>query len=123
RFIGCTAYPDCDYTRSLEGNSEDAQTPEIVEGRSCPECQKPLNIKAGKYGKFIGCSGYPDCNFIEPLEKPEDTGVQCPACKKGQILKRKSKRGKIFFSCARYPDCDYALWYPPINEPCPECQW
>lgn len=123
RFVGCTTYPECDYTRSLEGGSEDAHTPEVVEGRMCPECQKPLHIKVGKYGKFIGCSGYPDCRFIEPLQKPEDTGVTCPACKKGQILKRKSKRGKIFFSCARYPDCDYALWYPPIDKPCPECQW
>lgn len=123
RFIGCTAYPDCDYTRSLETGSEEAHVPEVVEGRACPKCSKELVIKAGKYGKFIGCSSYPDCNFIEPLEKPEDTEVQCPGCQKGNILKRKSKRGKIFYSCERYPDCDYALWYPPVNEPCPDCQW
>ncbi|HRE32705.1 MAG TPA: type I DNA topoisomerase, partial [Candidatus Berkiella sp.] len=105
RFIGCTSYPECDYTRSLEdGTSQDAK-PEIVEGRLCPTCQSPLQVKKGKYGKFIGCSSYPDCKFIEPLEKPEDTGVECPSCKEGNILKRKSRQGKIFYSCARYPEC------------------
>ncbi len=123
RFVGCTAYPECDYTRSLENSSEEAPASQVVEGRTCPECNHALHIKSGKYGKFIGCSSYPDCTFIEPLEKPEDTGVTCPACKKGQILKRKSKRGKIFFSCAKYPDCEYALWYPPVNQPCPECNF
>jgi DNA topoisomerase-1 len=123
RFIGCTSYPECDYTRSLEdGSSADAK-PEIVEGRLCPTCNAPLQIKKGKYGKFIGCSSYPDCKFIEPLEKPEDTGVVCPSCKEGSILKRKSRQGKIFFSCSRYPDCKYALWYQPFNEPCPLCAW
>lgn len=123
RFIGCTNYPECDYTRSLEdGTSSDAK-PEIVEGRLCPTCNSPLQIKKGKYGKFIGCSSYPECKFIEPLEKPEDTNVQCPSCKEGSILKRKSRQGKIFFSCSRYPDCKYALWYQPMNEPCPLCAW
>lgn len=122
RFIGCTGYPDCDYTRSLDENAA-SNEPEQVEGRVCPECQGALVIKRGKYGKFIGCSNYPKCKFIEPLEKPEDTGVQCPACKKANILKRKSRQGKIFFSCERYPDCKYALWYAPLNDPCPLCQW
>lgn len=123
RFIGCTAYPECDYTRSLETGQEEAHIPQVVEGRVCPQCNKPLHIKTGKYGKFIGCSSYPDCHFIEPLEKPQETGVTCPVCKEGHILKRKSKRGKIFYSCGRYPDCEYAIWYPPVDTPCPECQW
>lgn len=123
RFIGCTTYPECDYTRSLEEGSDAETKPEIVEGRLCPTCNSPLQIKKGKYGKFIGCSSYPDCKFIEPLEKPEDTGVQCPSCKEGNILKRKSRQGKIFYSCARYPDCKYALWYQPLNESCPTCEW
>lgn len=123
RFIGCTSYPECDYTRSLEDGSSEEAKPEIVEGRLCPTCNSPLQIKKGKYGKFIGCSSYPECKFIEPLEKPEDTNVQCPSCKEGSILKRKSRQGKIFFSCSRYPDCKYALWYQPLNEPCPTCAW
>jgi DNA topoisomerase-1 len=123
RFIGCTAYPDCDYTRSLDDKKEDQDAAQVVEGRSCPDCNNPLQIKKGKYGKFIGCSTYPKCKFIEPLEKPEDTGVACPDCTKGNILKRKSRGGKIFYSCQRYPDCKYALWYAPLNDPCPLCNW
>ncbi len=121
-FIGCSGYPDCKYTRNV-GEDRDSAEPEIVEGRSCPQCDSPLIIRNGRYGKFIGCSSYPDCKFIEPLEKPENTGVQCPECKKGNILKRKSRRGKIFFSCERYPDCNYAIWNQPLARPCPKCHW
>ncbi len=121
RFIGCNNYPECDYTRNLGEDS--AAEPEVVEGRNCPECDSPLIIRHGRYGKFIGCSGYPDCKYIEPLEKPEDTGVMCPECGKGAMLKRKSRYGKIFYSCATYPTCRYAVWNPPIDESCPSCGW
>ena len=121
-FIGCSGYPDCKYTRNVDESRESA-APEVVEGRSCPKCDSQLIIRSGRYGKFIGCSSYPDCKYIEPLEKPENTGVQCPQCRKGNILKRKSRRGKIFYSCERYPDCDYALWNPPLAQPCPKCHW
>ena len=121
RFIGCTDYPTCNYTRNL---SDSAQAePEVVEGRECPECKATLVYKSSRYGKFIGCSAYPDCRYIEPLEKPQDTGVQCPQCKKGQIFKRKARSGKLFYSCENYPSCDYALWYAPLNETCPTCHW
>lgn len=122
RFIGCTNYPTCSYTRNLN-NDAVAEEPEVVEGRSCPKCELPLVIKVGPYGKFIGCSGYPKCRHIEPLEKPSDTGVECPQCKKGTILKRKSRNGKIFYSCSEYPKCNYALWNAPVKESCPECHW
>jgi len=120
RFIGCTDYPECDYTRNLndDGNSE----PETV-GRDCPDCSSPLIFKVGRYGKFIGCSGYPDCRYIEPLDKPSDTGVKCPKCDDGSIMKRKSRKGKIFYSCSTYPKCDYAIWNEPVDEPCPKCGW
>ncbi|MEO5573398.1 MAG: type I DNA topoisomerase, partial [Gammaproteobacteria bacterium] len=86
-------------------------------------CTAALVIKAGRYGKFIGCSTYPACKHIEPLEKPADTGVECPQCHKGSLLKRKSRFGKIFYSCATYPECNYAVWNPPLAEACPKCQW
>ncbi len=123
RFIGCTGFPDCDYTRNLGDDKDAKNEPEVVEGRVCPDCGKDLLIREGRYGKFIGCSGYPDCKHIEPLEQPEDTGVKCPTCGKGTMLRRKSRRGKIFFSCSTYPDCDYAVWNEPIDEPCPDCGW
>ena len=121
-FVGCTGFPDCDYTRNI---GDDGDTPEVetVEGRQCPQCDAALIIRQGPYGKFIGCSNYPDCKFIEPLEKPTDTGVQCPQCKKGTMLKRKSRRGKIFYSCSTYPDCSYAVWNEPVDMPCPQCDW
>ena len=123
RFIGCTGFPECKYTRSLEGDDQDKAEAQIVEGRTCPKCGSPLHIKHGRYGKFIGCSGYPKCKHLEPLEKPKDTKVTCPECNKGTILQRKSRRGKIFYSCSRYPDCKYAIWNEPINEKCPKCGW
>jgi len=123
RFIGCTHYPECSYTRNLNDEPGASDELEIVEGRVCPKCESPLVLKAGRYGKFIGCSGYPTCKHMEPLEKPMDTGVECPQCKKGNILKRKSRNSKIFYSCSEYPKCDYALWNAPIKESCPECAW
>lgn len=122
KFIGCTAYPDCDYTRNLD-DKPGLVEPEIVQGRNCPLCDHPLLIKAGRYGKFIGCTNYPNCKHIEPLEKPADTGVECPLCHAGTLLKRKSRYGKIFYSCATYPKCTYAVWNEPVLEPCPKCQW
>jgi DNA topoisomerase-1 len=122
KFIGCSGYPECDYTRSMDGEVKPDE-PTVVEGRTCPQCGSPLHIKSGPYGKFIGCSAYPKCKFIEPLEKPKDTGVTCPECGQGTLIERKSRYGKIFYSCNTYPKCKYATWNPPINEPCPKCGW
>ncbi|MCF6218270.1 MAG: type I DNA topoisomerase [Gammaproteobacteria bacterium] len=121
-FIGCSGYPECDYTRSLDGE-EGGNTPEVVEGRTCPSCDAPLFIRQGRYGKFIGCSAYPKCKHLEPIEKPAETGVACPECGKGQMLMRKSRYGKIFYSCSSYPDCKYAVWNEPVDEACPDCGW
>ncbi len=122
RFIGCDNFPRCKYTRNLEDDGGESREPESLD-RECPECGNPLQIKTGRYGKFIGCSNYPECRHIEPLEKPEDTGVPCPQCREGTLLKRKSRNGKIFYSCSTYPKCTYALWNPPLAEACPECGW
>lgn len=123
RFIGCTAYPECDYTRNINGEEQSASEPEVVEGRKCPKCESDLWIRTGKYGKFIGCSSYPKCKHIESIEQPTNTGVTCPQCEKGEILTRKSRRGKVFYSCSEYPTCDYALWNEPLKEACPSCHW
>ncbi len=123
KFIGCTAYPECDYTRNIDGAEGESTEPEIVEGRKCPKCESDLLVRHGRFGKFIGCSAYPKCKFIESLEKPKDMGVVCPLCKEGSIVTRKSRYGKIFYSCSRYPDCKYAIWNEPIKEKCPKCGW
>jgi DNA topoisomerase-1 len=123
RFIGCTGYPECDYTQDLSGQDNEKNEPEVVEGRTCPICSSVLHIKTGRYGRFIGCSSYPQCKHMEPIEKPSDTGVECPKCHQAKILQRKSRKGKIFYSCGNYPKCDYALWNEPLNQPCPKCDW
>lgn len=122
RFIGCTGFPECDYTQDISGQDAEKKEPELV-GRDCPVCQHALHIKTGRYGRFIGCSNYPQCKHMEPLEKPADTEVTCPKCFQAKILQRKSRKGKIFYSCGDYPKCDYALWNEPINQPCPQCAW
>lgn len=123
RFIGCSGYPDCDYTRSLDETEPEKAEPEVVEGRSCPQCDSTLIIRKGRYGKFIGCSNYPKCKYIEPLEKPKDTGVTCPECGKGVLTQRKSRYGKVFYACSTYPECRYAVWNEPLDESCPKCNW
>ena len=124
RFIGCTGYPDCSYTRAVaEQPGAPSQDAELVEGRKCPDCGGDLKIKHGRYGKFIGCGNYPKCKHIESLNKPADTGVECPECRQGKIVKRQSRKGRVFFSCSRYPDCKYAIWNEPINQACPKCAW
>lgn len=123
RFIGCTTYPTCKYTRSLEQDNSEEAPPEIVSDRKCPSCEQDLIIKIGRYGKFIGCSQYPKCKHIEPLEKPKDLDISCPECHSGNLLQRKSRYGKIFFSCSTYPSCKYATWNEPIKETCPKCRW
>lgn len=127
RFIGCTGYPECTYTRNLNGGAEEAaaegSAQEEVARRSCPDCGNPLSVKQGRYGKFVGCSHYPKCKHVESLQKSIDTGVECPECHQGKMLKRQTRRGKIFFSCSRYPDCKYATWNEPIAESCPKCAW
>jgi DNA topoisomerase-1 len=120
-FIGCTGYPECKYTRDLKPSTgEPEPAPELLD-RKCPECGGDLAYKRGRYGRFIGCVNYPTCKHVEPLTKPKDTGVGCPECKQGTLMERKSRYGKLFYSCSRYPDCKYAVWDPPLAQPCPKC--
>lgn len=91
-------------------------------GRACPECGHPLVIRYGRFGKFIGCSDYPTCRYTEPYL--ERLGIPCPVCHRthgGEIIARKSKRGRTFYGCSRYPDCDFTVWKRPLPHPCPHC--
>ena len=88
-------------------------------GRACPECGKELVIRFGRYGKFISCSNFPECRHTEPwLEK---IGVECPK-DHGDIVERKTRKGRVFFGCANYPECEFTSWKQPLAEPCPNCQ-
>lgn len=88
--------------------------------KKCPKCGSPLVVRMSKYGKFYGCSNFPDCKYTKPIEKK--SGVKCPKCKKGDIIEKRSKKGKVFYGCNRWPDCDFALWNKPTGEKCPECE-
>jgi DNA topoisomerase-1 len=120
KFIACSGFPDCRHTAALSGDSKEPEEPVFSEEK-CEKCGSQMLIKDGRYGKFLACSGYPDCKNIQPLEKPKSTGVTCPECNEGDIQEKKSRYGKIFFSCNRYPKCKYALWNEPIEQPCPDC--
>ena len=85
----------------------------------CPECGKPLAIKMGRYGKFLACTGFPDCRYTKPLL--EKVGVPCPVCGKGEIVVRRSKKGRVFYGCSLYPECDFVSWDKPTGERCPTC--
>jgi len=125
RFVGCSGYPSCRYTRSIgEPNSTEEEAVSLpVEGRACPLCQGALLVKNGPYSKFLGCANYPACKYSEPLEKPQDTGVTCPLCHQGHLMAKKSRYGKLFYGCGTYPTCQYAVWDTPIAESCPLCAW
>jgi DNA topoisomerase-1 len=118
KFIACPNYPECKYTRNV---GEDSARPEPEEtGEACPECGRPLVKKTGRYGPFVGCSGYPECKYIKK-DPPKGTGVTCPKCGQGELVTKRSRRGKVFYSCNRYPDCDFAVWSMPLPDPCPHC--
>ena len=88
-------------------------------GEACPECGHDLVKKRGRFGEFIACSNYPECKYTRPILSK--IGVTCPKCGEGEIVKRKSKKGRSFYGCSRYPECDYVAWNRPIGEKCPEC--
>lgn len=114
KFLACSAYPECRYTRNLNGGrAEDEPTNEI-----CPSCGKPMVVKHGRYGKFIACSGYPDCKTTKPVT----LGIACPqeACA-GELVERRSKRGRTFYGCSAYPACKFVVWQRPVAEACPRC--
>jgi len=87
--------------------------------KKCPKCGAQLLIRVSKYGRFLACSNYPKCKYTFDLEN--STGISCPQCKKGEIIKRKSKKGKTFWGCSNYPKCDFVLWSEPTGETCPKC--
>lgn len=116
KFIACVNFPNCRYTEKTEAEKkvEDENS-----GVICDKCGAPMVVKRGRFGAFLGCSRYPDCKGIQRIENK--TGIKCPKCSVGDIVERKSKRGKLFYGCSSYPKCDFALWSKPTGEKCPDC--
>ncbi len=118
QFLACTGYPECKTTRKIITTKAGATAakPDQVLDEKCPRCDSNLVLKQGRFGEFTACSNYPACKYV----KQKSTGVVCPK-DGGDVVERKSRRGKVFFGCANYPDCDFVLWNRPVLEPCPKC--
>jgi len=116
KFKACVNYPECKFTEPI---GEEKQLQQELGGENCPDCGKPLVVKRGRFGPFLGCSGYPDCKHIKKIEK--GTGAACPLCGKGEIVEKRSRKGKTFYACNKYPDCKNAYWSKPTGEKCPTC--
>ncbi len=117
RFLACSGFPECRYTMPLNSNGEAVSQ---KTDKKCPECGAPLLRKNGRFGEFYGCSAYPKCKYIENSEKSE-LDMNCPKCKEGKVVSRRTKRGKVFYGCSRYPKCDFASWDRPLKDKCPTC--
>lgn len=101
-------------------NIEKVQIEDPVTDVICDKCGRNMVIKMGRYGKFLACPGFPDCRNTKPLV--EKIGVKCPKCGKGEIVVKRSKKGRIFYGCDSYPKCEFVSWNKPINEKCPKCE-
>jgi DNA topoisomerase-1 len=110
RFLACSAFPECKNTKPLE---EEASTDAV-----CPDCGGGMIVRTGRYGKFLACRRYPECKGTRPYT----LGIKCPEedCD-GEIVEKRTKKGRTFYGCKNYPKCKFATWYKPVGEPCPEC--
>ncbi len=112
-FIACAKYPECKFSKPIRRDKvPDRPTDEV-----CRECGAPMVIKTGRYGEFLACTRYPKCKHTRPVP----LGVKCPKCGEGDLAERRTRKGRNFFGCLRYPDCDYSVWNRPVAIACPSC--
>jgi DNA topoisomerase-1 len=118
-FMACSGYPECRNTKKIVRTAQESTVKhDIPLEEECPVCRKNLVIKHGRFGEYTACSDYPNCKYI----KLKSTGVRCgkSGCS-GEIVERKSRKGKVFYGCSNYPDCDFVLWNKPLPDACPMC--
>ena len=113
-FLACSGYPDCKTTKQIGGQQKKADQPL---DEKCPNCGNHLVVKFGRFGEFTACSNYPKCKFV----KQKLVGMKCPECNEGDIIERRSKKGKTFYPCNRWPKCEFSTWGKPIATKCPKC--
>ncbi|HYJ32514.1 MAG TPA: type I DNA topoisomerase [Candidatus Binatia bacterium] len=112
-FLACPRYPECKTTLPVEEDGVPAEAPTQL----CPQCGGPMRFRTGRFGKFLACERYPDCKGTRPFTLQ----IACPQCGTGEMVERRTKRGKIFYGCSRYPECTFAIWDKPVKETCPSC--
>jgi len=115
-FLACSGYPECKNTKKVIQDKGEVKVQEAKDEK-CPQCGSQLVQKHGPYGAFVACGDYPDCKYI----KQETIDITCPECKKGQLARRRSRRGRYFYGCSTFPECKFALWQKPIDVKCPSC--
>ncbi|MDA2924615.1 type I DNA topoisomerase [Acidobacteria bacterium AH-259-L09] len=117
-FLACSGYPECKNTKKvIQAKGEMAVQREKSLDEKCPQCGSQLVRRHGRYGEFVACSNYPDCRYV----KQQTTGVTCPQCGNGELVRRKSRRGKFFYGCSAFPKCNFVLWQKPVDVECPSC--
>lgn len=119
RFLACSGFPACKNTCELATDDATSPTATAAVEKACETCGRPMTLKRGRYGEFLACTGYPDCKTT----RPTDVVMNCPeiACT-GQIVQRKSRRGRTFYGCTNYPHCTFSAWQRPVDKTCPQCQ-
>ena len=118
-FLACTGYPECRNTKKIvmKEGAATAVSDTLLEEK-CPECGNQLALKHGRFGQFTACSNYPQCKYV----KRQTLGIHCPEkdCA-GELVARRTRKGKTFYGCSRYPECKFTAWDKPVNQPCPNC--
>jgi DNA topoisomerase-1 len=111
-FVACSNYPDCRFTRAVDADQNAA----AIDAK-CPKCDSPMAVKTGRFGEFLACTAYPDCKHTQPIT----LGFRCPVCGDGEVVKRRTRRGRTFYGCTRYPECEWSTWDTPTQATCPVC--
>ena len=112
------------FSKNLEQKYKEVKKSNMVKetDKICPKCNSPLLERMGRFGKFYACSKFPECKYTESIkDESKNTGITCPKCAQGELIEKKTKRGKIFYGCKNFPNCDMATWDKPVNEFCPKC--
>jgi DNA topoisomerase-1 len=118
KFLACSGFPECKFRKPLEEAGE-KEEPEVSDEK-CPKCSGHLVYRKGRFGKFLGCENFPKCDFTKQLESTPS--VKCPNCKDGQLVMKRTRRGKPFWGCSNYPKCKTAFWNEPVDKKCPQCK-
>jgi DNA topoisomerase-1 len=120
-FLACSNYPECKNTQDFKKDDQGqiVIVPKEYTDKKCEKCGNSMVVKSGKFGKFLACSDYPNCKFTQAIT----LGIPCPVCQQGEIAQKQSRYGRVFYSCNRWPNCNFASWDRPIAQPCPKCNY
>lgn len=123
KFLSCSDYPTCKFAKPLATPEEEEKMEQLKDeykSETCEKCGGQMVVKTGRFGEFLACSKYPECKSTKAIKKTLD--IKCPDCDKGEIVERKTRKGRTFYGCDTYPKCKFASWKQPLKDPCPSCK-